>query len=260
LKASDIGSLAGVPEDPRALEDDGSAPDRGVVTAVDRVYRRLRESVVDGEFPPGAPLRPDRLSRRYDVSLIPIREALRKLEMERLVEATPNKGVRVAAISVADLVDVYATRVVLELEALRRAWPTVDAAFIDAIRRDREGMVAATRSGDAAAAHTLHRRVHFALYERSGSRWLLHLIEILWGHTERYRRMVTRVGTFLDEDRDLHGAVIDAIDAGDRVGACEALRRDLERTRDVILAADPTWLRDAADAADPATQAGRERT
>jgi DNA-binding GntR family transcriptional regulator len=213
-------------------------PDGGlaVVTRVDRVYRQLREAVVNGEYPPGTPLRPERLSRSYDVSLIPIREALRKLEVERLVEATPNKGVRVAPISEEDVVDVYATRVLIELEALRRAWQAIDDAFIARVREDREGMVEATRVGDQALAYELHRRVHFAIYERSGSPWLLHLIDILWTHTERYRRLVTRVGTFIDP-HDLHGQVIDAIETGDLDGACQALRLDLERTRDVILKA-----------------------
>lgn len=208
------------------------------VTRVDRVYRRLREALVNGEFPPGTPLRPERLSRRYDVSLIPIREALRKLEVERLIESTPNKGARVAPISMEDVSDVYATRVVLELEALRRAWPSIDAAFIEQLRADRDGMVAATQAADHGRAYELHRRIHFTLYERSGSAWLLHLIEILWSHTERYRRMTTRVSTFID-DHDLHGVVIAAIAAQDLEGACDALRLDLQRTRNVILAASP---------------------
>lgn len=233
-----------IPRDQRAPDDREDLPRRTadradpVVTRVDHVYRQLREAVVNGEFPPGMPLRPERLSRRYDVSLIPIREALRKLEVERLVEATPNKGVRVASISVEDVSDVYATRVVLELEALRRAWPSIDDAFIAQLRADREQMVDATHAADHARAHELHRRIHFALYERSGSPWLLHLIEILWSHTERYRRMVSRVGTFIDA-QDLHGLVIDAIARGDEAAACDALRLDLQRTRTVILSASP---------------------
>jgi DNA-binding GntR family transcriptional regulator len=84
--------------------------------------------------------------------------------------------------------------------------------------------------------------VHFAIYELSGSPWLLHLIDILWNHTERYRRMVARVATFLDEDEDLHGHVIDAIADGDPDRACKALGRDLRRTRDLIIAANPADL------------------
>ena len=224
----------------RATSD--SSADGEVVTRVELVYRQLREALVNGEYPPGAPLRPDRLSRIYDVSLIPIREALRKLEVERLVEATPNKGVRVAPISMHDLVDVYATREMLEVEALRRAWWRIDEAAVEGLRELREAMVAANRASEARLAYDLHRRVHFAIYEFSGSAWLLHLIDILWNHTERYRRMVARVATFLEEGEDLHGHVIEAIAVGDLDRAGQALGRDLRRTRDLIIAASPSDL------------------
>ena len=79
--------------------------------------------------------------------------------------------------------------------------------------------------------------MHFAIYELSRSPWLLHLIDILWNHTERYRRTVARVATFLDEGQDLHGRVVDWVAAGQLERASEALRMDLRRTRDLILAA-----------------------
>jgi DNA-binding GntR family transcriptional regulator len=236
------------------LRGESRPADPEVVTLVDRVYRQLREAVVNGEYPPGMPLRPDRLSRIYDVSLIPIREALRKLEVERLVEATPNKGVRVAAISARDLVDVYATRDVLEVEAIRRAWPRLDPAFVDELRELREAMVRANRASQQATAYELHRRLHFAMYERSDSPWLLHLIDILWNHTERYRRMVARVATFLDEDYDLHGQVLDAFAQGNLDRAAHALRLDLGRTRDLILAANAAEL-DADGPLEPSARA-----
>ena len=242
--------------EPQGAVMDPSA-DGEVVTRVDHVYRQLREALVNGEYAPGTPLRPDRLSRIYDVSLIPIREALRKLEVERLVEATPNKGVRVAPISMEDLVDVYATREMLEVEALQRAWSTVDGKAIARLRELREGMVAANRASQARRAYDLHRQVHFAIYELSGSPWLLHLIDILWNHTERYRRMVARVATFLEMDEDLHGHVIEAIADGDRDRACQALGRDLRRTRDLIIAASPADLAGAASA--PSLRAAQSR-
>ncbi|HKY46481.1 MAG TPA: GntR family transcriptional regulator [Acidimicrobiia bacterium] len=217
------------------------SPDRrdaAVVSRVERAYQGLRKAIIDGDFPPGSPLRVDRLGRAYGVSLIPIREALRKLEVERLVEAIPNKGVRVAPISLDDLQDVYATRITLELQALRQAWPRMDRRFITEVRGVRRRMVDSLREPDPTSAYELHRQVHFAIYERSESPWLMHLIEILWSHTERYRRLVARLGTFIDEGRDLHGRILDAIADRDLKGACSALQRDLERTPNLILAAE----------------------
>lgn len=210
----------------------GSAPK----SRVDTAYRRLREAIIGGEFAPGTPLRHSELTEAFGVSLIPIREAIRKLEVERLVDSVPNKGARVASISLDDVRDVYATRIVLEAEALRRAWPNLDREAIEEVRRIRREMVDRVRRDDP-RFYELHRRVHFSLYEPSRSPWLLHLIEILWSHTERYRRLAARLKTFVDEGRDLHGVVIDAIADGDLESATEALRRDLERTANLILEA-----------------------
>lgn len=226
------------------------SPVSAVVSRVEMAYQVLRQAIIDGDFPPGSPLRVDRLSRTYGMSLIPIREALRKLEVERLVEAIPNKGVRVAAISLDDLRDVYATRVTLELEAIRQAWPGMDRRFVNDVRAVRRRMVDALHQADPTAAYELHRQVHFAIYERAQSPWLMHLIEIMWSHTERYRRLVAKLGTFIDEGRDLHGRILDAIAEGDLEAACGALQRDLERTPNLILAAGPDELSSAIELRD----------
>ena len=69
------------------------------LSLVDRVYQSLRAGIVDGTYDPDTPLRLEALAKTNKVSRIPVREALRLLEKERLVVATPNKGARVAPIS-----------------------------------------------------------------------------------------------------------------------------------------------------------------
>lgn len=213
-----------------------SVPDPIPLSRVASAYNRLREAIIDGEYPPGTPLRHSELVDAFGVSLIPIREALRKLEVERLVDSVPNKGARVAPISLEDVQDVYSTRMLLEAEALRRAWPRLTSDAIAEVRRLRERMVERVHSDDR-RLYELHRQVHFGLYERSESPWLVHLIEILWSHTERYRRLAASLTTFVDEEGDLHGVLLDAIEADDPKGAEEALRRDLNRTAGLILEA-----------------------
>lgn len=210
--------------------------DSPAITRVDTAYRRLRQAIIDGDFEPGAPLRHSELVEAFGVSLIPIREAIRKLEVERLVDSVPNRGARVAPISLDDVQDVYATRIVLECEALRRAWPRLDEQHLAEIRKLRDRMVEQVRREDP-RFYDLHRRVHFGLYERSNSPWLIHLIEILWSHTERYRRLAARLKTFVDEPTDLHGRILEAAEAGDLGAAQDALRADLQRTANLILEA-----------------------
>jgi DNA-binding GntR family transcriptional regulator len=203
---------------------------------VDFVYRLLREAIIDGERAPGAPLLHQELADTYGVSLIPIREAIRKLEVERLVESIPNKGARVAPISAADVEDVYETRKTLEEQALRKAIPNLSADEVAEIRALRDEMVALVKRDDS-DFYELHRRVHFSLYEKSDSPWLIHMIEILWSHTERYRRLAARVRSFVDVGDDHHGRILAAIEAGQIENAVKALRDDLERTSKLVIQA-----------------------
>ena len=103
--------------------------------------------------------------------------------MERLVESIPNKGTRAAPVSIEDVQDVYATRVLLR--SRRCAGHGRDSTPPPSARSEPpcDSMVERVRCNDR-QAYDLHRQVHFALYERCGSPWLLHMIEIVWSHTE----------------------------------------------------------------------------
>ncbi|MEX1092607.1 MAG: GntR family transcriptional regulator [Acidimicrobiia bacterium] len=100
-------------------------------TRVEDVYEKLRANIVLGHHQPGSPLRMSELVDEYGVSLIPIREALRRLEVERLVESSPNRGSRVATASIEEVEDAYETRRILESEALRRAWTHLDEEVVE---------------------------------------------------------------------------------------------------------------------------------
>lgn len=211
-----------------------SSARRSGSSLVDQVYRDLKSAIIAGSYPPGSSLRLNELTAAYDMSVIPIREALRKLEVERLVETEPNRGARVAAISVADVQDAYMTRVVLEQEALRRAWSRITPEFLAELHVLQRQLMDAYARQDLEVAPKLHRRLHFTMYEAADSPWLLHLIEILWNHTERYRGMALSLRTTLRPEDDLHKSLIEAMERGSRSEAAKALRLDLERTARLI--------------------------
>ncbi|HSJ27503.1 MAG TPA: GntR family transcriptional regulator [Acidimicrobiia bacterium] len=224
-------------------------PGERAVSRVDRVYEELQAGIISGELAPGTPLRHQELSDAYGVSLIPIREAIRKLEMERLVESIPNRGARVAPISIEDLQDAYATRMAIEGEALRKAVDNVTPAQLAQMRSWRHEMASNVQRRNE-AFYELHRQLHFQMYESSGSAWLVHTIEILWRHTERYRHLAARMKPFVEVGDDLHGHILDAIETGDADAAVAALHRDLQRTADLV--ADAYCSGEAA--ADPRIQ------
>ena len=212
-----------------------------LTSSVELVYQRTRHAILTGDFPPGSALRLQDLASRNGVSMIPVREALRLLEAEGFVESIPTRGARVAPLSMEDMLDVYRTRIVLEVEALRQAIPHITPADLSRARRLNAKIIRQfVQRGHA--EYEDHRAFHFALYEPSGSKWLLRLIGIVWDHTERYRRVgAARVKA--GEARAEHELILDRIEAKDLDGALTALTVHLEgsveRFRE-LFAEDPT--------------------
>lgn len=214
---------------PRA---NSNGPGNDLVSSVELVYQRTRRAILTGDYPPETPLRLQELADLSGVSMIPVREALRLLEAEGFVDVIPNRGARVAPLSVEDLHDVYRTRQVLEVEALRQACPRITPAQIAKARRLNARLVRQFARQDY-ADYDDHRAFHFLLYEPSNSRWLLRLIGIIWDHTERYRRQGAHLVTGEEAGQE-HERIVAAVEAGDVDGACQALADHLERSAAVI--------------------------
>jgi DNA-binding GntR family transcriptional regulator len=102
----------------------------GVNTFYDESYAMLRAQILDGSLKPGTRLMQQDIARQFGLSRVPLREAIRKLEGERLVVVVPRRGVTVPDLSDEDLTDIYLIRIQLEPQALRRA---VEAATDEAI-------------------------------------------------------------------------------------------------------------------------------
>ncbi|MGH2693649.1 MAG: GntR family transcriptional regulator [Actinomycetota bacterium] len=161
---------------------------------MDRVYQHTRNAILMGEYAPGFPLRVQALATLNDVSTIPVREALRRLEAERLIESVANKGARVAELSFPDLADAYRIRTILEVEAVRLAFPRLEPADLETARALKEEMTRLFEEDRIHEAHETHRKLHFLIYEKTDSTWLLHIIRALWDHTERYRSTRNAMG------------------------------------------------------------------
>src|SRR3954463_10422789 len=100
-------------------------PENGLGT--EAVYQRVREAILEGEIPPGATMSQVALADELGISRTPLREALRMLQSEGLVDAERNRRVRVAPVSPGDLEGLYVRRVTLEAEAIRLAVPRMAA-------------------------------------------------------------------------------------------------------------------------------------
>jgi DNA-binding GntR family transcriptional regulator len=141
---------------------------------VELTTHRLRGEILSGELPPGARIVEEQLCRRYGISRAPLREALRLLAEQGLVEHLPRRGARVSDWSPTDIRQLFEIRHVLERHAVLSALPLAgaDADPLAAVRERLAAMHAAEERGDQLAKDDAHRAFHTAVVGLAGNRQL----------------------------------------------------------------------------------------
>ncbi len=188
------------------------------------------------------------LSKRMGVSRTPLREALRMLQREGLIYSEPNRRVRVTALTVSDLEQLYAARVVVDSLIVRLAVPRLSADDVAELGRRLEAMAElAGRDLDAWDAH--HTAFHDLLKLGDGER-LARIAMELFDHTERYRHAYLAEPRAWSTAAREHTAIYQACVAGDAVAASRQVARHLGTTALTIIAMaaperDPVPVREA---------------
>jgi DNA-binding GntR family transcriptional regulator len=199
-------------------------------TLAEKAFTALHAGIVTGGLVPGQRLRIEELAELLDMSPMPIREALRRLDSVGLVEHVPHRGARVAELSVDDLREVYEARLALEPLAVRHAAERFTDEDAE-LARDCLARLTDTYGGaDVREAWAAHTDFHFALYRAAGSRWLLRLITPLWESSERYRIASLPMQRDLAERRSEHDRILGACAEGDPEAAALELHNHLART------------------------------
>jgi DNA-binding GntR family transcriptional regulator len=157
---------------------------KNIGTAVDAVYEVLRRSILDGELPPGHRLRSDVLANELEVSRTPVREALRKLETEGLVDAS-RSGLVVRQSSEEDLVEIFYLREALEGMAARLAAENATRAEIDELNALFEDMEAVAARGDIALVRKLTGEFHLLVCRASHNKRLIQSLQGLLDHVRQ---------------------------------------------------------------------------
>ncbi len=181
------------------------------------VAQRLRTAIVDGQLPPGTPLRLARISERLGVSVMPVRDALRQLEAERLVDIAPRRGAVVTELSIEDAEETYAVRVALEALAARHAVARLSDADIGEIREAFGRMAEAQRSGDLGTFIDADHVFHHRLYQASERDRLIRNIAELVARSRRYAPYAYRAWLPLDNALAAHRPILEAIEARDPI-------------------------------------------
>lgn len=211
------------------------APGFQVQSVADQVYAVLRERIAGGEIERGSRLHQEELASELGVSRTPVREALRRLAAEGLVDLFANRGARVATATNEQLRSSYETRLVVEPGAARVAAERrleQPLALMRAALRD-EG-----RAGPSSVKHfKANRDFHLAIVEGTGNPQLVQFMEHVWigriGAT-LYEKRLDPAG--LQADHGAHEAIAKAIEGGDGDEAERLTRGHLLRAMELIFA------------------------
>jgi len=202
-------------------------------TMAEAALAELRDSIISGELPPGAPLRLEELAERLGMSISPVREAVRRLESLGLAVHVPHRGARVSELALDDLRDTYEVRLVLEPFAVRKAAGRFTDRDAEASRRRLTEYDLSRERGELLQARTAHTAFHFALYSAAGSEWLLRLIRPAWENCERYRAISLQSSGIRAVERE-HERILDACVRHQPDRAAAELTRHLSATANLV--------------------------
>ncbi len=196
-----------------------SAPD-----LVDQVYHSLLDAISDGSLAPGARIMQEDIAEQLAVSRQPVLQALRLLKKDGFVLDAPGRGVLVAPLDVAWLMQIYQVRSALDALAARLAARVYFQISPALIRQGRE----ATRGHDIKAMMALDLQFHTAIYQASGNPLIAQSAQLHWHHIRRAMGAVLQVSTMRESIWDEHQAIASAIAAGDELAAERLIRQHAE--------------------------------
>ena len=206
-------------------------PQLGHRTLSAAIVEQLRSGILDGTYAAGTQLRQDALAATFDVSRIPVREALFQLEAEGLVLIEPHTGAIVSAFSLDEINDVFDLRVLLEPRMLAQSVPlltpkdfaevsALDAAFKDAIAAQ-----------DVAQWGRLNASYHLALYRHARQPRTLAIVTSLLQTSDRFTRLQMNRAPALSRAQSEHRKLLRLCHDGKVAQACDYLVAHIEKVR-----------------------------
>ncbi len=152
-----------------------------------KVFTRLQNDILNGKYEPGESLVETKLSEELGVSRTPVREAIRQLELEGLVQSIPNKGVTVNGISSQDIEDIYTIRMLIEGLAARWAAEKITPAELRELKEALELEEFYTRKNDAGQLMHFDSRFHDIVFKASKSKPLMQTLSTFHHYVQRAR-------------------------------------------------------------------------
>ena len=150
------------------------------VTKAELALRVLRERIRDGDLRPGERIQVEELARELGMSQTPVREALRLLQADRLIDYQTHRGAVITEVPADTLVEIFRLRCLLEPLAVRLAVPHLTGEALEALEARHREFVALAESESAPRVSELNHAWHWEIYEASGSVFMMDFVRRLW--------------------------------------------------------------------------------
>ncbi|MDP4181807.1 MAG: GntR family transcriptional regulator [Bacillota bacterium] len=180
-----------------------------------KVFNQLQNDIINGKYQPGENLIETRLSEELGVSRTPIREALRQLELEGLVQSIPNKGVVVTGVSTKDIKDIYTIRTMIEGLAAKWAAEKITPEELVELKESLELEEFYTLRNDTSHVLKLDSKYHELIFKASKSRPLLFMLSTFHLYIQRARNISISSPGRAEQALLEHKAIFKAISEGD---------------------------------------------
>jgi DNA-binding GntR family transcriptional regulator len=204
------------------------------------VYDFLCDGLMSGEFAPGERLTVRGVAEWIGTSVMPVREAFKRLTSEGALEPLSTGATRVPVLEFGRLQDLYELRMMLEGLAARRAATRITDDEYEALGAANEDVLKAAAAGDITAESKANERFHFCIYRAARSDELLRVIKHLWLQMGPYLVWLLRQGRWPTDHHDrkafrYHKDLLDALRRHDGARAETALRADLTTSAEILM-------------------------
>ncbi len=201
----------------------------------DVVFQTLRQAILKGELEPGERLMEIHLAQKLGVSRTPVREAIRKLELEGLVIMIPRKGAIVAEITVSELEDVLEVRLALEELAVKRACRKHTGEQIEKLQKAAAEFKRVLHGSDIAAYAQADEEFHEIIYRMTENKKLMQILSNLREQMYRYRLEYLKDKSTHSQLVREHDEIVSALEKGDEEKVLKVMSQHVERQKEYIM-------------------------
>ena len=196
------------------------------------VFEALRKAIINGDLKVGEALRQDEIASLFNISRIPVREALSRLEEQGLVRTQRYKGAVVSGLSAEEATEIFDLRLLVEPEIIRRAVPLMSKEVLE---RARAHCSAFSQSTDPMSWGDLNRAFHSELYNASKLKFHLEVIDNAMNRIDRYLRAQLVLSNGMDQANSEHLGIIEACAAGDAEEAARLTAAHIKAVKESFL-------------------------